>query len=883
MKLYRFSVYVMLTLMSALLAVGCSDDEQIDNRELDYGYVQFKLYKEASYTPASRAVQLPLEYLADAEKVRVVLAYGETTLSQTLSLQAVDGANAEYGLRSDKLKLQVGNYRVLSYTLYGVEDEPIYNGTIEGESAFEVVGGGLSVHDLTVEVAARGQLSLTLTKDFSDFSRAVERAYTFDEIATATISVRHKATNRTLTFEKLPTTFSIHFDEGDQTGFGYQTSSIVCDTLLSVPAGEYALLSYTVFDSSKVLLENNTNPTKTEFTVTDNAKSEVKIPVKLYEADEYIKDYYALYEIWKGLDGEHWYYVGDNYPAGTNWDFNKDVDLWGAQPGVQVHSNGRIARLDLSNFAIRGHMPEALGQLTELVELYLGTHNDTNLMSYDPTLDSRKSIADRKANRMEYHKQYLATLHPGPQFSEPCARALKEHQISIPATRLYETMSEGEIFDMKSGAQRSFRLYDTNPGTLCNGLKSLPKSIGKLKKLEYLYIAHGEIESLPDELAELTSCTDVEIYNCPKMTSFPMVLTQMPELISLNLSNNTQWSAEEIYKGLEGLATGPSREKVQILYARENNLEALPESFANMQKIGLLDLAYNKISKVHALGKNFSPVQLYLDHNQIEHLPADQEGFFCGYADSEAFSVSFNRLKKFPNIFSAKANSTMKSVDFSGNDIRSFEGEEDGSYRGIKVEQLSLSQNPNLKRYPTAFAKTNSLVSYIILRACGLEEVPGEAFTYAGYTNIVNLMSLDLSYNNLTDLPRDFHAGNMPYLYGVELSFNSFSKFPYEPLDAAGLTVFAIRSQRDANGRRCLREWPTGIYQHVGLRGLYLGSNDLREINDTISTLCYYLDISDNPNIIFDASDICYAWQLGAYILIYDKSQQILNCDLMLE
>jgi hypothetical protein len=64
---------------------------------------------------------------------------------------------------------------------------------------------------------------------------------------------------------------------------------------------------------------------------------------------------------------------------------------------------------------------------------------------------------------------------------------------------------------------------------------------------------------------------------------------------------------------------------------------------------------------------------------------------------------------------------------------------------------------------------------------------------------------------------------------------------------------------------------------------LYLGSNDLGRIDDTISTLIYYLDISDNPNIIFDASDICYAWRVGAYILIYDKTQQIRNCDYMLE
>lgn len=58
---------------------------------------------------------------------------------------------------------------------------------------------------------------------------------------------------------------------------------------------------------------------------------------------------------------------------------------------------------------------------------------------------------------------------------------------------------------------------------------------------------------------------------------------------------------------------------------------------------------------------------------------------------------------------------------------------------------------------------------------------------------------------------------------------------------------------------------------------------DLRKIDDTISTAIWTLDISDNPNIVFDASDICYAWKNGAYLLIYDKTQNITNCDEMLE
>ena len=883
MKLFRNLAYAAWVLLLTLAVAGCSEDETIDNRDRGYGYVQFKLYKAASYeaqpaSAAARGVQLPLDYLADAVKVRVVLDYNETTLSQTLALSAADAEAAEYGLRSDKLKLMAGNYRLLTYTLYNSAEEAIYVGSMAQNEPLEVVEGGLTVHDLTVDVTARGGVRFTLKKDFSEFSRSVMREYTFDEIAYVNLTVRNTRTNRTTKLEKLPTDFSLHFDEEDDEEDGYRTSSQRVDTLLRLPAGGYELLSYETYDERKVLLEQNSAPTKTTFTVADNAETEADIPVKLYESDEYIKDYYALYEIWKSLDGEQWSYYGENYPQGANWDFNKDCDLWGDQPGVQLHPNGRVARLDISDFGFRGDLSPQIGQLTELIELYLGTHNDVNLWAYDPIDPRNRSLAELKSNRMAYHKQYLEQLHTPTQFSEPCARALAEHQISIPATRLYDTKRESEIIDPKSGAQ--IRPYDTHHGTLCNGLKSLPKEIGKLQKLEILYIANSAITALPDELAELTSCTDIELYNCPNMTQFPMAIAEMPELISLNLSNNRQWSAEEAYKGFDALAKGPSKEKIQILYARENALEELPASFSGMQKLALLDLSYNNISKISPLTSNVAPVQLYLDHNALESIPVDESGYFCSYADIETFSITFNKLKKFPNIFSAKSNFTIKSIDFSGNDIRSFEGEEDGSFRGVKVETLSLSQNYNLKSYPVALAKSNSQVAYIILRACGLERVPKGSFTYE-YSSY--LVSLDLSYNNLTDLPYEFHAGNMPYLYGVDLSFNSFSKFPYEPLDAAGLTVLAVRSQRDAEGRRCLQEWPTGIYQHVGLRGLYLGSNDLREVNDTISTLCYYLDISDNPQIEFDASDICYAWQAGAYILIYDKWQNIINCDLMLE
>lgn len=873
-----------MALMALAAFTACTADEEMpDYRETEYGYVQFKLYKEASYqADESRALKSQLDYLSEAAKLKVTLSYGETTIAQTLTLSATNDEVAEMGLRSDKLKLLTGDYRVVAFMLYDANDEPIYNGVPSVKPDFEVVCGGLTVHDLTVDVEPRGSVKFRLKKDLSDFegTRAVSRQYTFDEIDKITITVQHKRSNEQVRLEKLPCSFSLHFDEEDDVVDYHQTSSIVCDTLLSLKAGEYRVVSYETFDSSKVLLETKSNPKEADFTVEDNRTTEADLKVSLYEADEYIQDYYALKAIWESLNGEEWYYAGENYPRGANWNFNKDVDLWGDQPGVGLHSNGRVARIDISDFAFGGDLSPAVGQLTQLVELYLGTHNDTNLFTYDPSLASDQSLSERKRNRMDNHRAFLAMIHPAEQLSEPCARALAEHGISTPATALYEEYSESEIIDIKTGRQRVLRPMDTNHGTICNGLKSLPEEIGNLKNLEYLYIANSEISALPERMKELSSLTDIEVYNCPKMTEFPMVLTQMPELISLNISNNAQWSPEEVYKGMNGLATGPSKEKIQILYARQNRLEELPESFKNMKKLGLLDMAHNQIKKVHPLTKEVAPVQLYLDNNLIEELPVDAEGYFCGYDDVETFSVNYNKLKKVPNIFSAEAAFTMASVNFAGNEIDGFEGEEDGSYKGIKVETFTLSQNPRMTKYPLALAKSNSSVNYLILRGCSIDEIPKGSFDFERADVIT---SLDLSYNKLTDLPWEFHAGNMPYFYGLDISFNSFSEFPYEPLDCSGLTVMAIRSQRDENGKRTLREWPTGIGNHRGMRGLYIGSNDLREIDDTISTLIYLLDISDNPNIIFDASDICYAWRVGAYILIYDKTQNILNCDYMLE
>lgn len=905
MRIFRFAIMTLTAALAAAAITGCSREEPAE----DYGYVQFKLYKEASYA-SSKAAQI--DYLADITKARITMDYQGTLLNQTLVFSSSDRNSAEYGIRSEKLQLLAGDYEVVSFTVLDKMDNEGKTVSVTGGHKFSVQAGGMVVHDLTVGtdvVPSRGNVKFTFVKDMSDLEVPDTKALadkTFDEAKYITLSVVRKANNQTYTFSQLPVEFSIHFnDDGNDMNvypdgydkyedFGYQTSSLQTDTLLCLLAGEYRVSSYVLLDKSKITFENGTfdNASVPTFRIDDNKSQNVYVPVALAGDAPYLQDYYALYEIWKSLDGPNWHYRGENYADGTNWDFNKDPDLWGDQPGVRIHENGRVASLDLTDFGIKGDLSPAIGQLTELVQLYLSTHNDiNNFVTTDP--------AEMSRTRLERNKKYLAELNPLTQLSEPIAFGCAEKKIALPETALYEKgYSEKQIYAMEgftpkavftSSENKRIRPKDAATGTITSELSSIPDEIENLTKLEYLYIANCKIKSLPaaDKMAKLASLTDFELYNCPELEMNDQTVASLgalPSLISINLGNNTHWTPEQCDRLMKALSEGPSADKIQIFYFRNNQLDALKsEYFSKFKKIGLLDLVNNRIREVGRLGADISPVQFFLDYNEIESIPNNEGGeMFCNMDDVEAFSVTHNRLTEFPDIFDAKSIFTVKSVDFSYNEIdRIANGD---SFKGINCGTLSLASN-KFTKYPLEFTHSNSMVQIYNFRGNGMREIDRDAFdsNLPHRENLRYTQTFDFTYNRLSDLPVTFADAPFPFLYSIDISYNAFKEFPREPLNYLSIVAYAIRGQRDDNGKRILRDWPTGLYNHRGLRGLYIGSNDYRRIDDTISQLIYYFDISDNPDIEFDASDICLAWRAGAYRLIYDQSQNILNCPQMLE
>lgn len=867
-KLNILNIYLLL-----LFIVGCTDESY--NLEGGSGYVQFKIYKETSYGEqrVSRAGINQLDFLNDAKKIKILLSNDQFNFSQTLNLNSYNEENAEFGLRSDKLELQPGEYTIDGYYLYGKTENQLFAGQPSEKTIFKVESGTLIVQDLLADAVGRGTVQFRLVKNIIDSRAATsnEDSYPLSSIYKVNITVKNTETNRSQIFEDLEVEYKEDFSGS---GNGNRTSFCEIDSLLVLETGTYQITSYVAKDRNKTLQYFDDVVLKeTKFTVYDNQKTEADVPVNLIKSAENILDYVALKDIWEALGGPNWSYNGQSYPKGVNWSFDdKDIDMWGDQPGVGLDNNGRVISLNLGEFGATGKVPAAIGELSELQTLMLGTHND--LLGYGGT-DNQSALTSLKG---ELTPDILAKIRS--DYMDNFVSHDLRDELSDPLKMALEMKGEYK----RKVERKGISPKDVNWGDLTNGITSIDPAIGKLKKLEVLYIANAPITSLPEAtpgndeepgIAGLEALTDLEIYNCSKLTTFPTVIAELPELIQLNMAMNKQLTSEEFNKGLEALAKGESKEKIQIMYLGYNNISKLPAEISGMKKLGKIDLIYNKLTKLPAFGKNVNLVQANFDYNEIDEIGVDAaSGLFCGMDDVESISFSHNKLKKLPNIFDPKSIYIMASVSFAYNEI-----DDDGmkDFEGINTTNLSLAGN-KLKSFPYQLFKFGSPLTVLNLSANQIEIFKKGDLTGK---NTYMLTTLDLTYNRLTELPSDFDGKTLPFLYGLDISGNQLKAFPWGAANISYLTVLALRNQRDNEGNRVYSEWPTGIFKHIGLRALFLGGNDIGKVpeTETISYLINTLDVSDNPNIILNVSDVCPYIKAGIYTLIYDTTQDIRGCD----
>ncbi|MEG1616185.1 MAG: DUF4458 domain-containing protein [Bacteroidales bacterium] len=850
-------------LLSLLFTAACSEDDFKGASE-GMGYVQLRLFPESAGA-ATRSAEL--EYLSDAKKIEVNLLYKDMPVSQSLTLSAENGGE-NFALTSEKLSLHSGEYKLISYIVYGAVRPESQQANVlarvypETAIDIEVTQGHISEVELFIKAVTRGQISLKLEKDLSAFEEVMndantrsaatelpEEDFNYKNTSVADVYYRKAGT------QEKPSMFTFKTYQGRWDNF-FHTDTV------SLPSGKYELTHFELFtkDRREMILAGDLENEIIE--VPANKFAREKLTIAFPANMNSIADYIALYNIWTALDGENWYYTNQTFPMGANWRFkNRPVDEWGNQPGVELDGKGRVKALDLGSFGPKGDIPAALGQLTAIEVLWLGTHSDRNMIfengtEYPKVIDTYqlyKNGVNLREKRMEIAKERTILRYGDKNRS-----------------KLFNAEKETNNFNFLSS-------YAGPTGTWAsNEITSIPEEIGKLTKMHTLFIANNYVTELPKSIATLTNLTDVEIYNV-KLKKFPEVLNNL-SIASLNFSFNGTIPADEMLSGLNEFLR--NAKELQLIYLNNNALREFPENFRYASKISLIDMSFNYVSELPNLDKAIAPVQLLMDNNKITYIDDN----FCDTDDIEVFSVTNNQIKVFPNIFGgnlgAESKYKLATIDFSDNHIESFKE----GFKGLYVENLNLSKNhfgKKSKLMPSELSKTHSKIDFLQFANNEIDSLPPSSFE-----NLETLQALDLAGNQLRNIPWQFDVRTLPYLSSIELSRNSFEKFPISILYVQNLNKIFIAAQSHIkNGKevRCLREWPKGFHKHPAVKYLDISMNDLRVVTEAeYPENLSVFDITDNPNIEMTVSNYGCRQIAGGYQqFYYDPTQYILGCAIL--
>lgn len=871
MNLLRKINWLFTAILCIVLVTSCSDDEVVSGNGTS-GYLKLRLTSTKAVTRSTT-----LDYMSDAKKVEVSMLYNDMYVTQSLNLSsAVDAA--DLGLESERLELRTGEYRIMSYTLYGGVkpgmEKPEKLSTIYPDETliFQITSGHLTELDVKIKATVRGNVYFDLSKDLSNYkdvmdkvnsdvkTRAIEsdpQSFNYDNVEEVDLYYRKKGTSEYAT----PHSFKVYATSNEK--------YLHTDTV-NWEVGEYEITRYMLYDKNRTSLLLAGDLKDTYVKVDAGAYTEGTFDIEFPENMYAFKDYIALYNIWINMDGPNWSYSGETFPTGANWRFaNRSIDEWGNQPGVEIDNNGRVKTLDLGAFNPKGEIPEALGELTELFSLWLGTHNDIVSIEQDEeethyslnTYELMRQGIDVAARRIEIAKEKLSLLHPSP----------------ADKSTLYSSKKKT---DLKYAVAKP---YDVSQGSISNRITKIPESIGNLKNLTYLYVANGLIEDLPMALANINTLTDVEFYNC-KFKKFPEVLTKMTKVVSMNFSCNALMSPDNLHDGLNAFVES-NKDELQILYVTSCGLTKFPMALADASKIGLIDFTSNKLTELPSTKRKIAPVQAFFDHNRIAYIADD----FCETDDIEKFSVSNNMLRVFPNLFKDGKDSNYQatSVDFSDNHLESFaEG-----FNGINAETFTLTKNDFGKAnkdsgkgvFPKGLA--GSRISYLLINNCELDSLP-----YYSFEGLDYLEALDLSGNNLKYLPTEFNSRNLVYVTGLNLNYNRFAAFPMKAMELPMLNKLYLIGQWDIDKKgkeiRSLKTWPTAISSYPAyatLRLLDVSENDIRKITaEGFPTLLVEFNVADNSNIEMTIpSSVCSKISSGLYTLGFDSNQYILGCPIL--
>lgn len=857
--------YLLVALL--LITTSCSDsDDAITN---GYGYLQVQLLK----SPASRAMVEgnSLDHLNEARKIKVSLRYKGRSIEQTLNLMAASAEAAEYGMTSESLKMQSGDYELIGYAIIGEYKDGDMAEILQvcepdQPTTISIRADELTKQQLTAEAKEYGKFSAHIVRLEPEVYAAkgtpvYSEVFAYNDIDSVQVVMERRVGNVAFREDHKMKAY-----KGDSDVPVFDTDSIELQT------GDYVLTHFELFNKRRQFMY--AQDVEIPFTVSHYSLTSQEVGVQLSDKDPIVRDGIALRQIWESMDGENWSWHELDGNGGANWIFKmadgspRPISAWARQVGVTIVNN-RVVSLNLGSFNPKGIVPDAIGQLDALEKLYLGMHTDEVYYQLEGVGDVVYSLNPYRLGQASARPERMTVAR-----ERSIIRRMNQSDFSLRTSRLLykgKTEAAGKLSAMKYASKIS--TYGQNTSDPANRISGISPAIGNLHNLQELYIANTLITRLPIEMQNLTSITDLEMYNNPFEDVDGDIFKNMTYLTSVNFDSFYRMPEDKIQNMLDKMCT--YCQKIQLLYMNRMGLTHLPERLNYLTDLRLLDVSFNKIKAVKSL-KPLAPIQVMMNYNLIEELPTD----FINTDDLELFSMTDNKLKQFPAVLSNRDGLyTISEIDLTGNKMHGFQQ----GFKGIRVEQLKLAYNnmgydygTGKREFPREFSQYNSEINYFVISGNNIDTIRNAAFEKLKY-----LQAFDISVNNLTAMPGYMNTEHFPYLTGLEISHNRFKGFPNNVLNVASLNQLLCADQgyyRDAaetHWVRTMTAWPEYLHQHGSLTNVDLSGNDFRTVTNFPTNLTT-LKVSNNPNIkMVIPRWIFYKMQQGLFVLYCDKDQDI--------
>jgi Leucine-rich repeat (LRR) protein len=330
--------------------------------------------------------------------------------------------------------------------------------------------------------------------------------------------------------------------------------------------------------------------------------------------------------------------------------------------------------IELSNVSLSS-LPQSLGNLSKLNELYIVRSNISelpasvgNLKALTRLTLSRSAFTALPESLSDMTDLTYLWIENNPELAGELPANIGNLSKITSLSITNNPKLTGKIPESLSGLQRITTLYmNGNAFTALNESigdmvnltsiqlqgndfqESIPQSIGKLKKLESLYLYRetktpykGLIGSIPESLGDIETLKYIRLQNNQLSGSVPATFEKLTNLYELNLANN------ELTGTLPGSLSKLS--KLNSIYLQNNGLSgSLPVEFRDFAAIQILDLYNNNFEGTIPEGFQ-GKTGCYAQTNSIQNLEmnklsGDLPAGFLQHAASYSAFFQFRQQK----------------------------------------------------------------------------------------------------------------------------------------------------------------------------------------------------------------------------------------------